>query len=57
METTINRRRTREEIIAWWQRAKERKIAWEEKMQAKWAEEDRQRREAAERHYYDLEWE
>ncbi len=56
METTNSYRpRTREEIILWWQRAKERKAAWEERMQARWAEEDRLRKEAEEKHYYDIE--
>lgn len=31
MEATTNKSRTREEVIAWWQRAKKRKAEWEEK--------------------------
>lgn len=33
MAATVNNSRSREEVIAWWQRAKKRKAAWEEKMQ------------------------
>ena len=47
--TTINNGRTREEIMAWWQRAKERKAAWEEKMQKALI-----RKQADESHYYDI---
>ena len=41
METTvtIQKKRTREEILAWLGRARQRKIAWEEKMQKKLEEE------------------
>ena len=52
--TTINNSRTREEIMAWWQRAKERKAAWEEKMQKKFDEEALIRKQADESHYYDI---
>ena len=52
--TTINNGRTREEIMAWWQRAKERKAAWEEKMQKKFDEEALIRKQADESHYYDI---
>ena len=49
-------RRTREEILAWLDAARQRKEAWEKKVEAKWAEEERLKREAAESHYYDVEW-
>ena len=51
--TTITPR-TREEIMAWWQRAKERKAAWEEKMQKKFDEEALIRKKTDESHYYDI---
>ena len=49
--------RSREEIIAWFNAASERKEAWARRMKAQWAEERRQQKEAADKHYYDLEWE
>lgn len=55
--TTTNKQRTREEIIAWFNAAHERKEAWARRMKAQWAEERRQQKEAADKHYYDLEWE
>lgn len=48
--------RTREEIIAWFNAARKRKEAWAQKKKAQWAEERRQQKEAADKHYYDLEW-
>ena len=57
MDTKKNyKHRTREEIVAWFNAARERKEKWEQKMQDQWAEEERLRKEAAEKHYYDLEW-
>ncbi len=35
--------------------AKQRKEAWVKKMQAQWAAEDQMRKDAAVRHYYDIE--
>lgn len=35
--------------------AKQRKEAWVKKMQAQWAAEDQMRKEAADKHYYDIE--
>lgn len=52
--TTTYKSRTREEIMAWWQRAKDRKAAWEEKMQKKFDEEALIRKQADESHYYDI---
>ena len=49
-------KRTREEILAWLEAARQRKKAWEEKVEAKWAEEERLKKAAAESHYYDMEW-
>ena len=53
---TMKVKRTREEILAWLDAARQRKEAWEKKVEAKWAEEERLKREAAESHYYDVEW-
>lgn len=52
-----NKQRTREEIVAWFNAARERKEAWAQRMKAQWEEERRQQKEAADNHYYDLEWE
>ena len=52
--TTLNNNRTREEIMEWWQRAKELKAAWEERMQKKFEEEALIRKQADESHYYDI---
>ena len=54
MEATTNKSRTREEVIAWWQRAKKRKAEWEERMQKKFEEEAQIRKQAEESHYYDI---
>ena len=57
MEATITRKkRTREEILAWLDAARQRKAAWQEKVRAEFAKRDRLRKEAAESGYYDLEW-
>ena len=57
MEATVTRRkRTREEILAWLDEARQRKAAWQSKVQAEFAERERRRKEAAESGYYDLEW-
>ena len=57
MEATATRRkRTREEVLAWLDAARQRKAAWQEKVRAEFAERDRLRKEAAESGYYDLEW-
>ena len=56
METigTIQRQRTREEILAWLERARQRKLAWEKRMQKKLEEEALLRKKAEESHYYDI---
>ena len=57
MEATATRRkRTREEILAWLDAARQRKAAWQKKVRAEFAKRDRLRKEAAESGYYDLEW-
>ena len=55
MVTATMKPRTREEIMAWWQRAKDRKAAWEERMQKKFEQEALIRKQADESHYYDIE--
>ncbi len=54
METKAYRHRTREEVLAWLQRARERKHAWEKKMQKKLEEEALLRKQVEESHYYDI---
>lgn len=44
-----------EKIVEMIRAAKQRKAAWEEKVRAQWAEEDRIRKAAAESHYYEIE--
>lgn len=53
---TIRVKRTREEVLAWLDAARQRKKEWEKKVEAKWIEEERLKKEAAESHYYDIEW-
>ena len=48
--------RTKEEILAWLNAARQRKEAWERKVDAKFSERKRLKKEAAESGYYDLEW-
>ncbi len=56
MERELMRKeRTREEIIAWLDAARQRKKAWEAKVEAKWAEEQQLLKEVSESHYYEME--
>ena len=48
--------RTKEEILSWLNAARQRKEAWEKKVEAKFAERLRSKKAAAESGYYDLEW-
>ena len=48
--------RTKEEILAWLNAARQRKEAWEKKIDAKYQERLRSKKAAAESGYYDLEW-
>lgn len=57
MESTNIRIRTREEVLSWLRRARERKDAREKEIRAEWEERQRLRKEAQESHYYDIEWE
>lgn len=44
-----------EKVVEMVRAAKRRKEAWEKKMHAQWAAEDQIRKEAAAKHYYDIE--
>ena len=48
--------RTKEEILSWLKAVRQRKEAWEKKVDAKFAERLRSKKAAAESGYYDLEW-
>ena len=48
--------RTKEEILSWLKAARQRKEAWEKRVDAKFAERLRSKKAAAESGYYDLEW-
>lgn len=48
--------RTREEILSWLEAARQRKKAWEEKIDAKFAKRLQSKKAAADSGYYDLEW-
>ena len=52
--TRTYRRRTREEVMAWLQRARERKQAFQKRANEIFAEEERLRQLAADSHYYDI---
>ena len=48
--------RTKEEILSWLDAARQRKEAWEKKVDAKFAARLQSKKAAAESGYYDLEW-
>ena len=48
--------RTREEILAWLQEARERKQAFQHKVEAEWQARQQSKKVAAESGYYDIEW-
>jgi len=52
--TTTYKSRTREEIIAWWRKARERKEAFQRETDEIFAREEMLRKQAAESHYYDI---
>ena len=54
MATTDYKLRTREEVMAWLQKARERKDAFQKRANEIFAEEDRLRQQAADSHYYDI---
>lgn len=54
MATTNYKQRTREEVMAWLQKARERKDAFQKRANEIFAEEDRLRQQAVDSHYYDI---
>lgn len=54
MKTTKTNKkiRSREEILAWLDAARQRKAAWERKVEAQWAEEESLKKEAEKNHSY-----
>ena len=56
MEATTKPMRTREEILAWLQEARERKEAFQRKVEAEWQARQQSKKNAAESGYYDIEW-
>ena len=52
--TKTYKQRTREEVMAWLQRARERKDAFQRKANEIFAEEERLRKQATDTHYYDI---
>lgn len=48
--------RTREEILAWLQEARERKQAFQHKVEAEWKARQKSKKAAAESGYYNIEW-
>jgi len=56
MEATTTKQRTREEILAWLQEARERKQAFQRKVEAEWQARQQSKKAAAESGYYNIEW-
>jgi predicted Fe-S protein YdhL (DUF1289 family) len=57
METTTkDKPRTREEILLWLKQARERKVAFQRKIEEQWQARQKSKKLAAESGYYDLEW-
>lgn len=54
MATITYRRRSREEILAWLQQARESKAVWEKRMQKKFETEALVRKQIEDSHYYDI---
>jgi len=54
--TAIAKSRTREEILAWLQQARERKDAFQRRVNEEWEARQRSKQAAAETGYYDIEW-
>ena len=54
--TTISKSRTREEILAWLHQARERKEAFQRRVNEEWEARQRSKKAAAESGYYDIEW-
>lgn len=58
METTkpTIKQRSREEILDWLQQARERKEAFQRRVNEEWEARQRSKKAAAESGYYDIEW-
>ena len=58
METKITAKpmRTREEILAWLQEARERKQAFQRKVETEWQARQQSKKAAAESGYYNIDW-
>jgi predicted Fe-S protein YdhL (DUF1289 family) len=54
-KTTIQQR-SREEIMAWLQQARDRKKAFQRRVNEEWEARQRSKKAAAESGYYDIEW-
>jgi predicted Fe-S protein YdhL (DUF1289 family) len=54
--TTTKPMRTREEVLAWLQEARERKEAFQRKVEADWQARQQNKKAAAESGYYNIEW-
>lgn len=54
--TMVNKQRTREEILAWLQQARERKETFQRRVSEEWEARQRSKKAAAETGYYDIEW-
>lgn len=54
--TTTKPMRTREEILAWLQEARERKQAFQRKVETEWQARQESKKAAAESGYYNIEW-
>lgn len=53
---TTYKARTREEIMAWFQQAKERKEAFQRRVDEEWKARQLSKKAAADSGYYDIEW-
>ena len=53
--TTI-KQRSREEIMAWLQQARDRKKAFQRRVNEEWEARQRSKKAAADSGYYDIEW-
>ena len=53
---TTFKQRSREEIMAWLQQARDRKKAFQRRVNEEWEARQRSKKAAAESGYYDIEW-
>ena len=54
-KTTI-KARSKEEVLAWLQQAKDRKVAFQRRVKEEWESRQLSKKAASESGYYDLEW-